>query len=619
MKMKPHNLSHNHLSSHLMKQLLNHRITSWLPTALVGCVLAFIYFFLLSKDGPLSGFSAFLIFLYLWAVFSLVVYVLWFKVLTPRLRAYTNRWKLGWFFGCLLAGGWLAVNIPIVFPLASEGSTAPSGLLKLLFTVGAAIGIGLGLFAVSVFFATQTTSPTEAQARPRLRWLFFALPIFSIWVIYLLAFWPGMMSADSLDQWGQVLSGVFNDHHPAFHTFTIWLLTRIALSPAVVALAQIVALSLVAGGILAYLESMGVPPLWLWTASFLFAISPVNGTMVNTLWKDIPYSAALLGLTFLVFRLANSGGKWIAKWSNWLIFGITAALVILFRHNGLPVILGLFLLLLLGFYHQWKPLALAFAVCMGLYFIITGPIYQLMQVQQSEAALLENSISLYSIAARADPGTKSEMVLSTMQSFSGNWECSIISQLNQADQNDSKLPQGNFGEKAINLVRFSPALLLYDYRCNRSLIWIIWDPHGEVRDPSHAEYLIDSNSYGLLPDSKIPVLQTAISDFVARTAHDTEINWLVWRPALYLYLFFAVIAIHALRYKKMHLLFAALPILLQSIALTAVPSLPNFRYDYATYLVALIFWPVLFAPLDYSASPQINSDGTEAEHAEMGA
>ena len=42
-------------------------------------------------------------------------------------------------------------------------------------------------------------------------------------------------------------TGTYDDWHPVFHTWTNWLITRIWLSPAAIAIAQIVTLSAVLG------------------------------------------------------------------------------------------------------------------------------------------------------------------------------------------------------------------------------------------------------------------------------------------------------------------------------------------------------------------------------------
>jgi hypothetical protein len=464
--------------------------------ALAGLVLAGFYLVWLMNDSPLRGIGLLSTLLYLWLIFGLGVYLLWSRFLAPRLVGYSKRERNLWLLGCLLAGFWLADNIPILLPGA--------GISKVLYFLASGAGTGLLLYGLSIFLATPI-HPGGSPVKRRLRWLVFALPMIALWSIYLLAYWPGMMSADSLDQWGQALSGQFIDHHPAFHTFTIWLLTRLVETPAAVALAQIVALALVTGAILAHIESLGVASHWVWAACLLFALTPVNGTMVVTLWKDIPYATVMLALTYLIFRLAQSRGKWIESTTNWLALGVIAALAGLFRHNGLLAVLATFPVLLVALRRYWKQLVYAFGLSMVLYFGITGPVYGWAGVEKS-SLLVDSTTSLYVIAASADSGSQAEALLQSMDPLSNDWSCSIISSLYQANRDD---PPGNpetLALKAQKLAANALRLAAYNYRCNRSLVWIIWDPNGELRNPSHAGYWIDPNPYGILPASRIPGL-----------------------------------------------------------------------------------------------------------------
>ena len=369
-----------------MKSPLSWYIKFLFPHALTGGFLSIFYMVWLMNNSPVHGVKLLFVLSYLWIFFSLASFLVWSYFLAPRLGPYTLRWKILWALGSLLAGFWLADNIPVILPGA--------GLVKGVYFLCTGLGIGVLLFLLSVLLVTRFRPPNPPVSR-RFRWLVFALPMIVVWVIYLLAFWPGMMSADSLAQWGQVLSGSFNDHHPAFHTFTIWLLTRLSQTPAIVALAQIIALALVVGAILAFIELLGVASVWVWAACLVFAISPVNGTMVITLWKDVPYSTAMLGFTYLILRLAQSKGNWIASVRSWIVLGITAALAALFRHNGLEVIFATFPLLILGFRRLWKPLAAAFALSMLLYYAITGPLYQLVHVESTDRAVGFCHFALY--------------------------------------------------------------------------------------------------------------------------------------------------------------------------------------------------------------------------------
>jgi hypothetical protein len=133
-------------------------------------------------------------------------------------------------------------------------------------------------------------------------------------------------------------------------------------------------------------------------------------------------------------------------------------------------------------------------------------------------------------------------------------------------------------------------------RCARSLGWVIWDPNGEVRNPSHAQVWIDPNLYGIQPDSKIPTLRQWLSNWVVKTSYNPNLNWFYWRPALYLYINLFLVAVLIIRNRNLRFGLLCVPILIQTISFTLILAAPNFRYHYAVYLVSLISLPLFFSP-----------------------
>lgn len=544
-----------------------------------------------------------LFFFYLWALFSLGGYFLAIRLLLPMLAPCSRGAQAIILAGGLFGGVWLAHNIPLQMRPETAALLPFAAAFKLIFLLTCGVSLGALILLASAFFAFRLSTPAPKPAALRSRWWRYAAPMLVIWLVYLLAYWPGMMSADSLDQWQQMLTGQYFDHHPVFHTLTIWLVTRVYLSPASVAVAQILFLSLTAGIILAKLETLGVPPTALWLVSFLFALTPVNGAMVNTLWKDIPYSASLLAFSFQIFLIAQSRGAWLlTKW-NWLLLALTALLVALFRQSGWPIVTATAALGFVVYFRRWKPLTFAVILCAGLYLLIRGPLYDALHAQRSTAQL-QSSTALYQIAADASPGDALDQAFAAAPLLSSERACDLPARLNRARQTEEVNPPTPAGQKIANLVRHAPQLLLFYYRCNRSLVWIIWDDHGEVRNTSHVELLIDSNPFGITPDSKLPALRDAITRYVYQTSHDPSLNWLVWRPALYLYVFLWVVCVAALKQKNPAILLAAAPLLIQSVLSTVINIAPNFRYHYAAYLNAWVFLPLLFLPAPPNAGAQ---------------
>jgi hypothetical protein len=513
------------------------------------------------------------------------------------IHSYSIYWKIGLFGAFLFAGIWLSFNIPLLSPPLYLNPFIPSFGVKLAYRVSTGIALGLVLFFVSIWLAKLFPPRVQTIHKPSLigSSIKYAIPIALVWIIYLLAFFPGMMSADSMVQWEQVLTGHFVDHHPAFHTFLIWLLTRIVLSPAVIAIAQIIALAFIAGLWFAFFESLGIRCWVIVLIAFVFAIIPVNGTMVNTLWKDIPYSTAVLGLTLIIARVIFTKGTWIVSISAQIILGVTIALVMLLRHDGLILVVGTFLFLIMAYPNKWKPWLVSCLVCAILYFGIRGPIYNWVGVEKS-STLKEASLSLYSIAAYAIQGSETELLVSSIELTSPKWGCNIWTTINP-DMLKSDLNRSiSTAQIMINLLDRIPNILSYDARCSRSMNWIIWDPYGEVRNASHVEVLVDPNPYGIRPDSKIPALREWISNWVIKTSHDTSLNWFIWRPALFLYLNLFLSAVLIIRNHEPRFGLLSIPILIQSITFTIILAEPNFRYHYAVYLVSLVSIPLFFSP-----------------------
>ena len=122
----------------------------------------------------------------------------------------------------------------------------------------------------------------------------YGLPCALVWSLYLLALWPGILTEDSVDQWTQMTTLRLTGYHSPLHTLTNWMVTRVAASPAAVAIAQILGLSLTFAAVLHRCRRRGASRALLGATTIVFALAPPNGFMAITLWKDVPYTIALL-------------------------------------------------------------------------------------------------------------------------------------------------------------------------------------------------------------------------------------------------------------------------------------------------------------------------------------
>jgi hypothetical protein len=507
-----------------------------------------------------------------------------------------KNWLILWVLWSLLIGIWLTLNIPLPYPPSDFNSFVDHTIVKLIYLLSSSIGLAFIFFIITTWITTQNiTTNSLPKSKALLNVIYYSLPMILVWSIYLLAFYPGMMSADSMVQWEQIITGQFVNHHPVFHTLLLWVITRIYFSPVAIAIAQIVFMALTAGVWFAFFQELGIKKWVIWIAVFVFSVIPVNGTMVNTLWKDIPYGIAVLGLTYFLLRIIYSSGKWIKSWKKIILFGIVLSFVSLLRHDGLIVALGSILLITLFYPRNWKSWVLTLLLFILLYYGITGPLYNFLDVQES-TALEDSSLSLYEMAAYSLPESQPDQIIKNMEIWPPNWNCSIWSKLgsdwkkNSIDKSQPKM------DVLKNFITRIPKIFLYNYRCERSLEFIVYDPYGEVRNASHVEVLVDPNPYGIVHDSKLPQLRDWVANFVIETSHNHNLNWLFWRPALFLYITIFTSSILILRNRNFRYSLIVVPALLQAITLTLIFAAPNFRYYYATYLVALITLPLIFGP-----------------------
>jgi hypothetical protein len=228
--------------------------------------------------------------------------------------------------------------------------------------VFAAMAFVVGLFVVTA----PESAPTKAEdPRPTQMLAYVAVP-FAVFCAYLLAFYPALMTEDSYREWDQVVSGHFNAILPLAYTLLSWVAAGLWMSPAAPVLMQVVALSVAFGASMVTLRRAGAPRNLVWGLTAGFALLPLNGAMAVSMWKDIAFSAALLWLTAIVFRICASQGRAAGERRIVLELAAALALVALLRPNGPAPALVTAVVLLACYPKTWRPLLAASAGAVSL-------------------------------------------------------------------------------------------------------------------------------------------------------------------------------------------------------------------------------------------------------------
>ena len=469
------------------------------------------------------------------------------------------------------------------------------------------------LFSFIIYLATQLLTQSRKRFAVRAEgslkdWL-YGLPIFITGMSSLLAFWPGIISQDTIQQWGQMLSFQIESWHSPFHTLTIWLLTRLVESPAFVLAVQVLVMSLAVAWGLRALSVLGVPRQITWSISLLFAIWPVNWIMTISLWKDIPYGIAFFLLSVQILKIVFSDGRWVQNGLNWLGLGISTMMVGLYRHNGIAVAISVLVLLVVVYRSRWKKIGLAAGVCVTGIIGVIGPIYSIIGVDRQEG--YSNVAFLYQIGAHYAAGTAfapSELeYLEQLLPFA-EWDVSYdpctVNPITFNEHFDTDLflykdtttLRGLFVKTLLR----DPLVNLRHIFGSGSLVWEI-NPscylyyssldYYETDSPPFSEigWVID-NPYGLYEDSQIPRLAGLLFSIF----YKSRTVWLIWRPAVYFFWILFVCVLVSMRYKRWQLLLLSMPVLVQSGILLVVNIAQDFRYQYGLVLVGILFTGLLF-------------------------
>jgi hypothetical protein len=502
--------------------------------------------------------------------------------------------------GALLAGVFLAAVIPVRPPGAIRAVWA-----GLLFTVCVGLCLGLALYALTVYLAARK-SPREAapQGKRRWAWLGYASPMLLSGLVYWLVLWPGLMSMDSYEQWSQTISGKFNNTHPVFHTLTILLLRKIWDSPAMITAAQILLLSLVAGIALMRLERYGAHRKILWLSAFLLALSPVNGSMAVTLWKDVPYSIATLSFFICVVEIVFTRGEWLKKASHLILISLLAILAALLRHNGMPVACGTLALFALVYAGQRVRLLASAGFVFLFWLVVSGPFYTALGIPPMG---VRAQIPSHHVAAHVFYGTPltgdEKAFLNQIMPLKSEWKYSCYNSEDTfyspqfdrayADEHVSELTQ-----TFLALLRRNPRLDLHTLLCVSSGVWrITYPPGSEVRivplpTPKDQVSVLLARDFGIRHISYLPALEPWLLAFVRGSARPEWI-WLVWRPALYFYLFLFGVAVKALREKDPSMLLLAAPLAIQVGVMFLLSINQDLRLHYPVILIGTLYAPYL--------------------------
>lgn len=439
-------------------------------------------------------------------------------------------------------------------------------------------------------------------------WLFFSVPPLVAGLLCLTALWPALLSPDSLETWAHASSGALEDTHSIFYEFVVWCLTRLSPTPAIVAVAQLLALSLTAGYTLWRVFLWGAP-LW----SVLLALvpataSPASALIGSYLWPDALYSSGLVLLSVFAFEAGLDRGRSFAVGRWWTLLPPLIAWVALMRPNGPMAAFGVAAILVLVGKHARRRMVWVLIMSTAMWLLGKSAIVALSGAgPKSGPSGWLNPFVLQIAAHRASGTPTSEtderLLLQVYPERSWPYE-PTSARLN------IYAPGFNWDAIArtpLEFLRIWWHQLLADPLVNLRhqirLSRFIWSPGPTV--PGFyihdlvlgTEEILTMSANTRLDPTRVPtrpLFDAAVPLVGAYFEHTLRphLRWFFWRPGLHLWLLLGVAAVVLRRSGRWSVLSGIAPSLLSSLGIALFTGTQELRYQFGVMLCSLLLWPL---------------------------
>jgi len=419
-------------------------------------------------------------------------------------------------------------------------------------------------------------------------------------LVWWLGWFPGFLSSDSIDQLGQATAFEFQNFHPVTHTFSLWLVMRVWNHPGAVTLVQVVLLAGLLGYAARRLTQIGVPWWLASAAACTTAAVPMVAATAITVWKDVPYSIAMLwAFAELLVLARNREAFWTGRGGP-LRLGIALGLMWVLRANGLITVLLFLIALAIGFRRQLKALLPTAATAVGVGLLLPA---MLLWVLPSNATAIEPAeVFMPEVAA---------VVVHDRQWFNAHdlrlieavgplaiWEaqyrCDDSTPLlfnsefhTSAARDDPWAYRGLVARAAISHL---PTIAGHRWCAASYLFWPVQPAGSFLHRPPFD-----------IPPNTLGIARAPISDRAFAITFDqyqwierTEVIWFTWRPALVILIGLGTYLGIALRPRLRPLLWGGILAAVQLINVVATTPAQEFRYAFGLYLMTLMSLPLLW-------------------------
>lgn len=241
---------------------------------------------------------------------------------------------------------------------------------------------------------------TKVSSIPLKPFFISSAAIAALWLPYLLAYWPGLIFGDTLSSFNQIFGAPLSNHHPVVFTLAMKLCIQVA---SIIGLSRTSGIALytilqmtfmaICLGYLAvwFIERLDVQKQFVWLMVAIFGISPYIASYSIALWKDPVFSCSICIICVILADAVLAREVALSQFQK-IALCLLSFLAMLFRNNGVYIVLALVLLLTaasivshvrkqsFGYVSILLPLCISLAA----YLVISGPVYSALHVIPTE-------------------------------------------------------------------------------------------------------------------------------------------------------------------------------------------------------------------------------------------
>ncbi|MDD3341191.1 MAG: DUF6020 family protein [Bacilli bacterium] len=427
----------------------------------------------------------------------------------------------------------------------------------------------------------------------KLFWIFLFVILLG-WLPYLLSFYPGNLSSDSLGELQMIMDGFthVSDHHPILHVLFMAIPYHVGnfifhSKTAAVACISIVQMSMMAS-IFSYtaifLYKRITEKKLIYALVLFFALCPVFGYYSITMWKDVLFGGILLLLTIQMIVLFENKETLTIK--KLLPFVFLSIITLFFRNNAIYMYFILAIVSLIIFKKEWKKFLLVFVLVIGFYYGVKGPVFKSLHIQKSASAeylaipLQQMGRMAYKEGTFTEEDKKLLEPLISVEDLKKLYDPVIVDAIKfnkvyHGDVFDEN--KGAYLKLWAKLVVQNPVVAVEAYLTSTLGYW-----YPNIEYWSVQKGVVDE-SYGVKNAAiEIPVLSKYVNDAEKRTLPLVSMQWSIGL-GVWLLFFFAYVACKRGTVKNIYPFVPVFGIWLTM--LIAAPVYAEFRYMFALFTV----------------------------------